>query len=132
MSKQAYVTSLETKTDIETLKSIVKLYLASYELNYGVRVRPKLVDALVVYMRDGVSKESDELISDMYNLKLANIRVHKNELRKLGLLKKSKYRNRIEVLNEDLVNLINLFNETKDTNNFIYCFTFKNLNSVNG
>lgn len=132
MRKEAYITNIESNTDIQSLKAIVRIYLTSYELLYGVRVRPKLVDALIIYMKNGISRDSDQLIADMYNLKLTNIRVHKNELRKLGLLKKSKYRNRIELLNQDLVNLMDLYSKTKDTNKFIYCFTFKNNSTDNG
>ena len=129
MSKQVYLTEINTKTDVETLKAILKIYLTSYELNYKVRVRPKLVDTLVIYMMHGISEESDKIIAKMRNVPLKNIRVDKNALKNLKLVEQSGYNNRKSKLRTDLIDLVTLFNNTKDSNGFISCFTFKNNNN---
>jgi len=129
MGKEAYVTKLTSKTDLGTLKSILKVYITAYEINFGVRVRPKLIDTLVFYMLEGINRESDTMLSEMFNVPMTNIRVHKNELKKLGLLKKTKYKGTTSELNVELERLVELFKSKKDTNDFIYCLTFNNVNS---
>lgn len=131
MSKKVYQTNINAKTDIETLKAVLKVYLTAYELNYKVKVRAKLVDTLVVYMLHGINRESDQMLADMGGTPIANIRVHKHELRNLGLIKKNIHNHGKSELRQELVDLVNLFNDVQKQgpNDFLYIVTLKNINN---
>ena len=104
---EIYIINIPCKDELNLIESLIFIYSSARVLR-GLSVlalRPQLVSLLAIYFRYGYNKESKEMGSEIFNIKIVSINSMNLELKEGGYLVEDNMNKRIKHLNRELTTL---------------------------